>query len=137
MLRSTAKGTVVLEAVTKPHTVSMNEAPAASLVSSASAATVTVSEPSVDIVFAPDALSSPPAAAAASARSAFHALGQLHDCSNDDSGLELAALTLAGNWSSVQERVATDLTMVTQLNPSRCGASSPSRCGASSPAARL
>lgn len=65
------------------------------------------------------ATSTPVAAAAAPAQQTFH------DCSNDASGLELASLRVAATWISAAARQPTDMTMVTQMSPGRCGALSP------------
>lgn len=61
-----------------------------------------------------------PAAAVEEAAPAAAASAQMHDCSNDDSGLDLATLAVAASWSSAAARVATDMTMITQMSPGRC-----------------
>jgi len=42
-----------------------------------------------------------------------------HDCSNDDSGLPLAKLKVEQRWTSAAVRQPWDVTLVTQLSPSR------------------
>lgn len=44
----------------------------------------------------------------------------LHDCTNDASGLVLATLKEEARWSSAVVRVASQITMVTQMSPGRC-----------------
>ena len=46
---------------------------------------------------------------------------QMNDCSNDESGLEMATLEVLASWTSAAPRVVTDMTMVTQMSPGRCG----------------
>ena len=49
----------------------------------------------------------------------------MHDCSNDDSGLPLAKLKTERRWTSAAAREAWDVTLVTQLSPSRRALSCP------------
>ena len=44
---------------------------------------------------------------------------QMHDCSNDDSGLPLAKLKVEQRWTSAAAREPWEVTLVTQLSPGR------------------
>ncbi len=59
------------------------------------------------------------ASAAATPAPTPAAAAEMHDCSNDDSGLPLAKLKTEQRWTSAAVREAWDVTLVTQLSPSR------------------